>query len=612
MRYILSEMKEKNRTPIKAFENNIFQNSKTISGTGKRRIKSEDFNIFPNIKNEIKSYNSKEKLDIEINPNKDSSNKTKEFLKSYTSNLYNGIKRKLLFTEPELQNNLNKTARHHRFKSQNISYKPIEKNIIEYINNGKEMINFLPDNYYRLINDKFQYEKWLMYKNTIKIFEEKIKKYEISNIISLTQGFKIKKFEDDNIFLTLKSIQIKIINKKTNEKEELFLPFNILPFYYGYSFNQFVLFLTLIIKITNENKIEFLTNLIKDLIIEISKTFELFKENSLFFDNRSQEIKKFPFLFNSNHYSLIIIPPKIELKKTKGAKVIKLAGKGLLIYLLEKIFLKWDTATLCYLSSLKSFRNEVHYIFQIKQNENIINIENENNIKILYKGKMNLESIDNKREFSFFIQLKKENKKELFFMYFHPYIIEIIYYDIIKKYYLTFKEMKFLYNLIKKGYKLENIIHKCIIINEINKNIYFSLDILKGYDIQKYDKFFYEWRNDNKLSKKLKLNIHQPFLEWKQFNDYNTLNYINLLEYNFPLPNNLFISLVTSKFEIWPKLLNEYSEDIFSLINETNNKRRVHGLNTTGNIVVRKNTSRRKTNKNKYSSKIICKIQFDN
>ena len=118
--------------------------------------------------------------------------------------------------------------------------------------------------------------------------------------------------------------------------------------------------------------------------------------------------------------------------------------------------------------------------------------------------------------------------------------------------------------------------------------------------------------NINNLSKKLKLNIHQPFLEWKQFNDYNTLNYINLLEYNFPLPNNLFISLVTSKFEIWPKLLNEYSEDIFSLINETNNKRRVHGLNTTGNIIVRKNTSRRKTNKNKYSSKIICKIQFDN
>ena len=69
------------------------------------------------------------------------------------------------------------------------------------------------------------------------------------------------------------------------------------------------------------------------------------------------------------------------------------------------------------------------------------------------------------------------------------------------------------------------------------------------------------------MPKKLKLNIHQPFLEWKQFNDYNTLNYINLLEYNFPLPNNLFISLVTSKFEIWPKLLNEYSEDIFSLIN---------------------------------------------
>ena len=53
MRYILSEMKEKNKKPIKAFENNNFRNSQTISE--KRRIKSEDFNILPNIKNEMQS-----------------------------------------------------------------------------------------------------------------------------------------------------------------------------------------------------------------------------------------------------------------------------------------------------------------------------------------------------------------------------------------------------------------------------------------------------------------------------------------------------------------------------------------------------------------------------
>ena len=606
MRYILSEMKENNKTPIKVFEKN-----NTISMTEKRRIKSEDFNILPNIKNEIKPYNSNANYETQITIKKDSSDKTKEFLKSYTSTLDLGIRRKLLFTDPEYKNNMNKTIRHNRFKSQNIYFKPFQKNIIEYINNGKEMINFLPDNYYTLINDRFQYEKWVMYKKTFKIFEEKIKNYENSSTISLSQGFKIKKFEDENIFLTLKSIKIQIINKKTNEKEQLFLPFNILPFFYGYSYNIFLLFLTLIIKITNQNKIEFLTHLIKELIIEISKTFELFKENCLFFDKRSQEIKKFPLLFNSNYYSLEIIPPKIELKKTKGAKLIKLAGKGLLIYLLENDFLKWDTATLCYLSSLKSFRDEVHYIFQIKVNEKILNIEEDKNINFLSKGKMTLESIKNKKEFSFFIQLKKDEEKKVFFIHFHPYIIEIIYEDIVKKYYLTFKEMKFLYNLIKNGYKLENIIHKCIIVNELNKKIYFSLDILKGYEIQKCDKFFYEWNNNNTLSTKLKLNIHQPFLEWKQFNDYNTLGYINLLNYNFPLSNELYFSLVTNKFEMWPKILNEYSEDMFSLINETNNKRRDYSLNTTGNMVVRKTTTRRRTNKNKYS-KILAKIQFDN
>ena len=609
MRYILSEMKEKNKKPIKAFENNNFRNSQTISE--KRRIKSEDFNILPNIKNEMQSYNSKDNLETQITSKKGSSDKTKEFLKSYASTLDLGIKRKLLFTESEFQITLNKTTRHNRLKSQNVFFKPIQKNIIEYINNGKEMINFLPDNYYRIINDIFQNEKWLMYKNTFKNFEKKIKKYENSSIISLTQGFKIKKFENENIFLTLKSIKIKIINKKTNEKEELFLPFNILPFFYAYSYNKFLLFLTLIINITNQNKIEFLTHLIRELIIGISKTYELFKDNCLFFDKRSQDIRKFPFLFNSNYYTLEIIPPKIELKKTKGAKLIKLAGKGLLIYLLENDFLKWDTATLCYLSSLKSFRDEVHYIFQIKPNEKIVNIEDDNNINILYKGKMNLESINNKKEFSFFIQLNKDDEKKLFFIDFHPYIIEIIYDDIRKKYSLTFKEMKFLYNLLKNGYKLENIIHKCIIINELNKKIFFSLDILKGYEIQKCDKFFYEYNNNNTLSRKLKLNIHQPFLEWKQFNDYNKLGYINLLNYNFPLSNNLFFSLLTNKFEMWPKILNENSEDMFSLINETNNKRRDYGLNTTGNIVTRKTSTRRKTNKNKYS-KLLGKMQFDN
>ena len=224
---------------------------------------------------------------------------------------------------------------------------------------------------------------------------------------------------------------------------------------------------------------------------------------------------------------------------------------------------------------------------------------------------MNLESINNKKEFSFFIQLNKDDEKKLFFIDFHPYIIEIIYDDIRKKYSLTFKEMKLLYNLIKKGYKLENIIHKCIIINELTKKIYFSLDILKGYEIQKCDKFFYDCNNNNTLSRTLKLNIHQPFLEWKQFNDYNKLGYINLLNYNFPLSNNLFFSLLTNKFEMWPKILNENSEDMFSLINETNNKRRDYGLYTTGNIVARKTSTRRKTNKNKYS-KLLGKMQFDN
>ena len=59
---------------------------------------------------------------------------------------------------------------------------------------------------------------------------------------------------------------------------------------------------------------------IKKVEIQIGKSHDLFKENCLLFNHKSQEIKKFPFLYNKTIYLFEIIPPKFELRKNKGAK----------------------------------------------------------------------------------------------------------------------------------------------------------------------------------------------------------------------------------------------------------------------------------------------------
>ena len=604
MNYILSEMRQKNLSPIKVFKfkNEKSENFKPLSHPG-RTVKSDDFDNISNtkLKYEIKSYATNSRNNrIEESPKKSNIDKTKEFLKTYTSSLDIDIRRKILFTDHDYPLSLNKTERNNKYKTKVNFFKPVQRNIIEYINNGEAMINLFPDNYYRIINDKFEFKNNLLYQNTLKNFEDKIKNYENSDIISYSKGFKLKKFGKENIFLTIKSIKIKITNKKKNEKQEYFLPFNIIPFFYSISYSKFILFLAKLLEITKKNEIIFLKDEIKEKIEELVKIIKLFTESCSFYDKKSQEIRKFLLLFNHNIFSLEIIPPIIELKKTDGAKIIKIAGKALMIHLMENEFNNWEKSTLCYLSSIKSFRDEVHYIFQIKNNQKIVKID-PIKIKLLFKEKLNLDLIENKKEFSFLIQLSKDEKNEIFFFHFSPYIIEIIYEEMIKVFYLTFHEMRFLFNLIKKGYNLENIIYKCIIINEKKRDIVFSLNILNGFDIQKFENFFYQG-NNNSFNSKIKLTIQQPTIEWRSFEDKSNTGKIELLKYNYQVPNSLLFSLLSNKFENWPRILNEYSEELFNFANEVNHKRRKYTLNTTGIVKSKKSvTNRRRTNKPKLS-----------
>jgi hypothetical protein len=583
MKYILSEMREKHYKPLKLFRSTLITDY--YPNTNTKRTRNE------------KKININEKRPMSSIQNKLDSNFNK-----YTISSEIEVRKKILFTDSEYPLSINNTEENFGLNTTKSFFSPltqINKNIIEYINNSEAMVNLLPNYYYRIIEDKFEYKNYNNYVKIMGILNEKIHNYEDSNISSLTKGFKLKKFERENIFLTLKSIKLKIINQKKNDKMEFFLPFNLLPFYYAFSIDKFINFLLMIIEITKDNKIEVKKEEIKKLEMQIGKSLDLFKENSLLFNNRSQDIKKFYFLFNNEIYLFEIIPPKIELRKNKGAKIIKNAGKGLLIYLIENDFFNWYNCTLCYLSSIKSFREQVHSIFQIKKNINIINIDKfKINFCFCYENNYN-DYINNKKEFSFLAQLKHNNQDKIYLLNFKCYMIEISFEQIVRKFHLTFYEMKLLYNLIQKGYNSKEIIYKCLIINEKENDFTFSIKLLKDLDVQKFDNFFYKSKNNNILNK-LKIILHYPIIEYFQLEDRSKLELFEEIKYIFKVPYSLIGTLINTNFEKWGKVLYNISHIILNPKNEFNANKIVEQDNNRKSKT-KKSLTKRKTKLFKFS-----------
>ena len=577
MKYILSEMRQKHNKPIKILKNTMITG--LTYSTNAIKIK----------KKETRNKETLNLKSLNINNNNNNINK-------YTSSFDIEVRKKILFTDSDYPLSVNSTLENFFFSKTQSFFLPSKENknnnIIDYLNNNDAMYNLHNNYYYKIINDKFDYNENDKYKNLINILEEKIKNYNFSNEIILTKGFKLKKFDKENLYLSLKSMKIKIENKLYKDKIEFYLPFNIIPLFYALDLNKFILLLISSLEI-KENKIIKLSNeKLKNYIIEIGKNIELFNENSSFYDKKSEEIKKINFLFNNNIYLFEIINPKIELKKLSGIKIIKNSGKGLLMYLIENDFFNWEKITLCYLSSLKNFRKEVNYIFQTKKNSNIINLDKYKFNPFFYR-KINLETIYNKKEFSFLISLKKNNEEEIFLFSFHPYIIIIIYENIEKEFFLNFHEMEILFNLKEKGYKMENIIYKCLIINEKSKEIFFSIELLKDIDIEKFDNFFYQI----KINKKSKLNIkiNSPFFEYFCYE--NKENKFSLIKYNYIIEDSLLSLLIKNDFENWNNILNQFSENIFNNLNEVNGNKNHFSQK---NLKSKKTFSKKKTLKHKY------------
>ena len=134
--------------------------------------------------------------------------------------------------------------------------------------------------------------------------------------------------------------------------------------------------------------------------------------------------------------------------------------------------------------------------------------------------------------------------------------------------------MKLLFNLIQKGYNPKEIIYKCLIINEKENDFTFSIELLKDFDVQKFDNFFYKSKNNDILNK-LKIIIHSPKIEYSQFEDRNKSGIIEEIKYNFIVTHSLLGKLLYSDFEYWGNILYDISSIILNPNNDVNAKKTI-------------------------------------
>lgn len=425
------------------------------------------------------------------------------------------IRRKMLFSDSDCPLSINDSNNDlFRFSMTNSANFLLNNNlminlnynsIIEELDDEKKMIKYLPNDAFYVLNDVFTFQHKSLYNFIINKLQDKLNYVDLKkNNFHLTKKFITGKNKKDEIILNLNSFCIKFLNYENKEVQRLYLPFDIIPFYYAFSYDNFMYFLSKILDVnSNENftklKTETINNIINDFL---NLDTEIFNSDSNFFSNKSQEIKSFPFLKNNTQLKIQIIPPLIELIKNNNIFIYKIAGKGLLIYLLKINFNNWDIPCLCYLSSFKIFRQSISNLFYKECNykKTILDIDLEYNHNILRKTK-------NKK---FFYQFLNDS---IYFFNLTSYIIDINVNDNSNIFQTSLLEFKILYKLSKK-YNIKDIIYKCSFINNKTKKALFSLDLLNGIEINQLDNFFYKFDEDNKNH--IQIKISNPSLQWSQ------------------------------------------------------------------------------------------------
>ena len=390
--------------------------------------------------------------------------------------------------------------------------------------------------------------------------------------------------------LSLESISLEIYEKQylsdNNDSnceiekqliQKIVLPFDILPFFYSISLENFLFFLSQILPWeTNKNNTftldyENIKQSIKDFIsicpildIESNYFHNTFKKNLSF---------TYDWLRDNKIYEIHIFPPKLKcnLKNTNKDKQIHfelIPEQNFIIYQLIHQFVNWDSFCISLLKSYKLFRNIYHSI------NNSSKIIKENFYKLSYTTFFcKWESF-----YPFFITLRKQTffMKLFSYQFFINYQFDNIDKDTLKRHSKSFfpiktfqipskiKELPKLY-LLQKHIELRELINKCIIINnqkkklELNSELYNSIDIkmlisMKGKDII--------INNVNP-----KIDIISPLLQWRTISTTRDADsneeHIQFSKKDYKISEMFLSQLVDQPLKKWYLVINQNINEIF-------------------------------------------------
>ncbi len=490
-------------------------------------------------------------------------NKRKYYNYSMTKNMDSKIRRRIMFTDSYYPVSLKDEELGKSLETQ-IFFKKVHQsiNIIEELDNEDIMMKFLPNNSFDIFHEDYKFEDKEKYKNIIDYYLHEIENYKISFLEHQNTFYKLKKYGNEKIELYLKSLNIKI----SKEKELIYewtLPLNIIPFFYSINHREFVFFITNLMIISNDSII-FDKNLIEKIMKEMSNQNMFFNKDSTFFE--SVKNIKFPLIFNDEEYEFEILLPHIELIKENSFKIIKNVGKGLMYYLLSNNFYNWGNICLCYLSSFKFFRNIVKSLYKNENEDDEIKIYNIDN---LYEPNFMVNKFLNNEgrqtRLFFICELANNTTKKFAFFRLYFYKIEIVVNGKDYKYDLSFNDMKKLFNL-QKNYKVDDIINKCIITNLQKEKIFFSLDLLNGYNIN--ENFFHPEKNI-----KTSIYIKNARIHWNEFSKSNTLKAKQISTETYNLDYDLIESLIDNPLNCFP--LN-FSINFNSVLQKISQRKKIH------------------------------------
>ena len=565
---IISELKEKYYKPLKIFdslENTINNQQHYLTTKTSINYDYEYDNDFEKMyqttfRNNINHKNESHLPSIKIN----------NFIKQE-------VKRRILFTDINYPLKLKYPKQNPLSLSSNvISLKKNKKYIIEYLDNEDIMMNYLKKEDYIIFTKQFKYESGN--EKLLKIINNLNKKVINNDKKEFIKTFDFNLKNLSKISLSIFPIKIKIENNQTKEKIKLALPLNIIPFFYSVSYDIFILFISKLLVINNLkiNDFNLDYNSINFYIKEICENLNLFDQNSNLFYYKSQKKHCYPLYLIDLEFELTIIPPILEIKK-ENLKFSKIIDKGLLIHLFMNDFENWNIFSLCYLSSFKIFRKYCNKLFynslnnqkpqKFKIDKLLLNYSNHFHV---HKEKYNIK--DNK--FKFLMKLFIEKSYKIVFINFYSYIIEIIYKNKNNIFNISFEQMNKLVEL-KKYFNIQDIINKCILINNKNSdNLNFSFDLIKNLKFKDITSDFFYPLEEEKNSNFIKINILNPRFEWKDIMLSKSTSNVKILEtFNYVISDELLIKLINNPFLKWSKIFLEYSDDIQIQINKKYNRR---------------------------------------